>query len=103
MAYNVSDLFVALDVSQDSFTDYWMSLHLTTLVGCEWTHLFEQSRRKPDLADVVDEPSEVSKLLLVRGKSEPTRDVSRICRDRRRMPGCVPITRIERRYQRCRK
>ena len=48
MAYDVSDFFVALDVSQDAFTDNWMSLHLTTLVEREWTSFLEQSRRETD-------------------------------------------------------
>ena len=49
----------------------------------------------------MDEPGQMSKLLLVPWRVRATSDVPRICRNRRGMPGRVPITSIERRYQRC--
>src|SRR4029079_6076581 len=84
-----------------AFTDNWMGLHLTTLVERERTYLLEKPRREANLPDVVDQPGHMSELLLVGRQSEPTSDVSRICRNRRGMPGRVPITGIERRDQRC--
>jgi hypothetical protein len=64
MTHDISNLFVTFYVPQDSFTDFWVSFHLTPFGRRERSCLLQKARGEPDLADVMHEPSKVGELLL---------------------------------------
>ena len=80
-----------------------MLLHATPLLERKSSRLLKKARRKTHLADVVDEPAEVSELLVLLGQTKSARDVSGVDGDGRRMARGVLIPGIERRHERSRK
>ena len=83
MANDPGDLGVVIDLREDSFADLRVLFHPTSFLERQSTGLLKQSRRKPHLADVVDEPAQVSELLLLLRQPETNRDVTRVDRDGR--------------------
>ena len=59
MANDLRDLRVVVNVREDPLSDNGVLLHLAPLFERQGAGLLEQTGRKPDLADVVDEPAQV--------------------------------------------
>jgi hypothetical protein len=62
---DVSDLRVVVDVAEDPLSDLGVLLHLPALFESQRPWLLEQAGRESDLADVVDEPAKVDKVLFI--------------------------------------
>ena len=86
-----------MDVPEDALADGRVLLHLSAFVERERAGLFEEARRQPDLADVVDETAEVRVLLHLRGQPHSLGDVARVDGDGSGVTRRVPIPRVERR------
>src|SRR5437868_4304093 len=93
---NLGDLFVVGNVPEDFLTSDGMALHLTTLFERQGAWLFKKTSWQTDLADVVDEPTEVNQFALAFGQIHPPSDVARIDGNGRRMASGVAVSRIER-------
>src|SRR5437868_1554885 len=94
MANDTRDLRVVVYLGKDSLADFAVTLHETTLVKCQSTGFFKQAWWKANLANVVDESTEMHELLLRFGQLHPHRDVTGIrgygCGVTRRIPvSCV--------------
>ena len=87
-------------VGEDALSDRRVLLHLAALLERERAGLFEESRRKADLPDVVDEATEVRLVAHLVGESHALGDVARVDRDSGRVAGRVPVSRVEGRDQR---
>ena len=59
----------SIHISEDAFPDLGMALHYAALLEVEWAFLLQESRRKTNLADVVDEAAKMHFLLIA--LSEP--------------------------------
>ncbi len=64
MANDIGDLFIVLDVCQDSLADYWVLFHQSPFLKMEWPWLFQKTSRKSNLANVVNESAQVSGILI---------------------------------------
>ena len=67
VTHDRSDLGVVVDLRKNPLADLRVPLHEATLLKRECAWLLEQPGRKPDLADVVNEPGHMSQLLLELG------------------------------------
>ncbi len=56
VTYDLGNLSVVLDLSEDSFTDRAVLLHLSSLFQGQRPGLLKKSSRKTNLPNVVDEP-----------------------------------------------
>ena len=65
MAHDGCDLGVVVNLRENPLADLRVPFHDTALFEGEGTRLFEQSWWKADLADVVNQSSQVGQLLLV--------------------------------------
>jgi hypothetical protein len=65
VAYDRRDLPPAFNLGQNTFTDHGVALHFQVLLYGQRTRLFDQTRRQPDLANVVHLPAVMGELLIV--------------------------------------
>ena len=65
MTNDPSNLGVVVDLAENPFADLRVLFHATSLLEGKSAWLLKQARRKTYLADVVDEPAKVSKLLVL--------------------------------------
>ena len=91
---DVSDLRIVVDVAEDPLADLGVLLHLPALLEGQRPRLLEEAGRQADLADVVNEATEMDELLLLLRQTHALRDVSGVDRDRRGVTGRVLISRV---------
>ena len=61
-AYDLCNLTIVINVSKDLLTDLRVALHFPALVECECAGFLEQTSRKSNLSDVVNQAAKVNQL-----------------------------------------
>jgi hypothetical protein len=89
------DLSVIVHFRKNPLSDYGVRLHLPALLKSEGTGLLQQPRRKADLSDVMNQAADVNQLNLLGRETHSLGNVTGINGYRGRVPGRVPISRVE--------
>src|SRR5262245_13840476 len=90
------NLRICVHVCQDSFSDLGVTLHLPPFLQGERSRLFKKTGWEADLADVVDQPANTSKVLLFCRETHADCDVEGVDRHSTRVSSCVAVSRVER-------
>src|SRR5579885_3264862 len=91
VSHDRGNLRVRVDVGADPLADLRVKLHLPALFERQGARLLEETSRKPDLPDVVHEPADMRKLLLLLGQPHSGSDITCVHRDCARMTCGVSI------------
>src|SRR5215510_8896294 len=92
------DVRVILNLREDVFANNRMLFHLTPFFQGQGSGLLEETRRKPDFSNVVDEPAKMDELLLFIVEAHPFSNVATINSDCRGVASRVTVSRVERCY-----
>src|SRR6476646_3525144 len=93
---NRRDFRVRVDIRKNLLADLRMTLHLTPFLERQRARFLEDAGWKPDLPDVMHEPTQVGEILLVLVESHAGRDVPGVDGHGCRMAGCVTVSRVQR-------
>ena len=97
---DLGDLGVVVHVRKDSLADHGVLLHLPPFIKRECARLLEQAGWEPNLADVVNEAAQMSKLDLVRRQTQASCNVSSVDGYRCGVTRRVPVPRVQSRDKR---